>query len=162
MSLIGKFTDILAESRAEYEEIMSGQSESALCGGFAADDFAMCGAEFRVDSVFGADAHCSSAPEGNLLAVGDNTAFMRWLMRERGMAGKVQLIYIDPPFYSKANYGSEIKLSSAKIGKIPAMKQIAYTDSWQEGTFEYLKMLCTRFYMMRDLLSEEGLSLIHI
>ena len=158
MSLIGKLTDILAESRAEYEEIMRGQ-----------------GAEFRVDSVFGADAHggfssdinselrgSCSAPDGNLLAVGDNTAFMRWLMRERGMAGKVQLIYIDPPFYSKANYGSDIKLSSAKLGKMPAMKQIAYTDSWQEGTFEYLKMLCTRFYMMRDLLSEEGCLWVHL
>lgn len=40
MSLIGKLTDILAESRAEYEEIMRGN-----------------GSEFRVDSVFGADAH---------------------------------------------------------------------------------------------------------
>lgn len=158
MSLIGKLTDILAESRAEYEEIMSGN-----------------GSEFRVDSMFGADAHggfssdmnselrgADSAPDGNLLAVGDNTAFMRWLMHECGMAGKVQLIYIDPPFYSRANYGSEIKLSSEKLGKMPAMKQIAYTDSWQEGTFEYLKMLCTRFYMMRDLLSEEGCLWVHL
>ncbi len=153
MSLIAHLADILEESRAEYEKIMHSAAGTA----------------FRVDSLFGVRSMQMNNENalnadlcGNMLASGDNTAFMRYLMQEEDMTGKVQLIYIDPPFFSKANYGSDIKLSSEKFGKIPPMRQIAYTDSWQDGTAEYLKMLCIRFYMMHDLLADEGCLWVHL
>lgn len=169
MSLIAQLADILAESRAEYEEIMHGSGRNGGSGEAA------CGSDFRVDAVFGGEADdwtcgsnfadlAGSAAQfcGNVLAAGDNTVFMRYLMQKKNMTGKVQLIYIDPPFFSKANYGADIKLSSEKLGNMPTLKQIAYTDSWQEGTSEYLKMLCIRFYMMRDLLADEGCLWVHL
>ncbi len=151
MGLIEKLPQILAESRAEYE---------------AAQKVPSC---FCVDSEFGRNGYAAiedkenSAVFGaNLLAVGNNAAFMNYLAEERKLKGKVQLIYIDPPFFSKANYGTEIRLSSEKLGTMPKIRQFAYHDLWQEGMEEYLKMLCIRFYQMKDLLSEEGCLWVHL
>ena len=47
----------------------------------------------------------------NLLALGDNAGFMKHLV-DSGMEGKIRQIYIDPPFFSKANYDAVIKLRS--------------------------------------------------
>jgi len=138
MSLIEMLPRIIEESRAEYEEAVAGSfPETAYVGGDSTE---------------------------NVLAAGDNMAFMKALkskFEESGNRG-IQMIYIDPPFFSKSNYGSEIKLSSEKLGKLPTIKQFAYHDSWEEGTFEYLKMLCTRFYMMKDLLADDGCLWVHL
>ena len=80
----------------------------------------------------------------NILAHGDNLPFMKYLLDQRDMAGKVNLIYIDPPFFSKSNYGSELKLHSDKISKIPVIKQKAYHDVWEAGMEEYLQMLAVK------------------
>lgn len=139
MSLIKMLPQILEESKAEYESVRK--------------------AKFRNVADIG------SENAENILALGDNMAFMKELsdMYLSGEAdNKIQLIYIDPPFFSKSNYGAEIRLSSEKLGKMPAIKQFAYNDSWDEGTAEYLKMLCTRFYMMRDLLRDEGCLWVHL
>ena len=74
----------------------------------------------------------------NMLALGDNIDFIAWLLAERRMAGTVQLVYLDPPFFSKADYGAEIKLSVKDGIKVPAMKQPAYKDTWENGMEEYL------------------------
>ena len=66
----------------------------------------------------------------NRLANGDNLAFMQYLIAHHQMAGKLQLVYIDPPFFSKANYGTEVKLASHHIEKMPVIKQKAYHDVW--------------------------------
>ena len=50
MSLIAQLADILAESRAEYEEIMHGSGRNGGSGEAA------CGSDFRVDAVFGGEA----------------------------------------------------------------------------------------------------------
>ena len=98
----------------------------------------------------------------NLLAFADNLAFMKYLLEQRDMAGKINLIYIDPPFFSKANYGSEIKLHSDKLNTIPVMKQKAYHDVWEDGMEEYLRMLAVRLFFMRDLLTEDGSIWVHL
>jgi DNA modification methylase len=99
---------------------------------------------------------------GNTLAHADNLSFMKYLLEGKGMAGTVNLIYMDPPFFSKANYGSEIKLQSDKISKIPAIKQKAYHDVWEQGMEEYLRMLAVRFLLMRELLAEDGCLWVHL
>jgi adenine specific DNA methylase Mod len=78
------------------------------------------------------------------------------------MAGKINLIYIDPPFFSKSNYGSELKLHSDKISKIPVIKQKAYHDVWESGMEEYLQMLAVRFMLMKELLAEDGCLWVHL
>lgn len=98
----------------------------------------------------------------NILARGDNLPFMKFLAKEKGLEGKIDLIYIDPPFFSKTDYGSEIKLTGEGVAKIPAIRQKAYHDTWNDGLEEYLSMLIPRLYFMKDLLSEEGSFWIHL
>ena len=88
--------------------------------------------------------------------------FIKYLLAEKNLGGKVGLIYIDPPFFSRADYGAEIKLHAGKDTKIPAMKQKAYHDTWENGMEEYLRMLTPRLLLMRELLSEKGGIWVHL
>ena len=98
----------------------------------------------------------------NMLALGDNLDFIGWLLTEKQMAGKVQLVYLDPPFFSKADYGAEIKLSVKDGIKVPAMKQPAYKDTWENGMEEYLTELAARLLLIRELLAKEGCVWVHL
>ena len=95
----------------------------------------------------------------NLLALGDNAGFMKHLV-DSGMEGKIRQIYINPPFFSKANYDAVIKLRSPE-GET-AVKHRAYEDVWKEGMADYLKMLGTRLFLMYDLLADEGTIWVHL
>lgn len=97
----------------------------------------------------------------NMAALGDNLKFMKYLLRERELGGKVNLIYIDPPFFSKADYAAEIRIHSDKV-KLPQMKQRAYHDTWENGMEEYLRMLTERLLFMRDLLADTGGIWVHL
>ena len=145
MSLIFSLGEILEESRAAYLQIKEGSRDGA--------------AFYPVEEI------CSrnEPPCGDsLLARGDNLDFMQYLIKEKGLEGKLQLIYVDPPFYSKASYDAVIKLKSDKVGEVPAIKPVAYDDVWKTGIREYLKMLSVRFFLMRDLLCEKGCFWVHL
>ncbi|MDD4564335.1 MAG: site-specific DNA-methyltransferase [Eubacteriales bacterium] len=98
----------------------------------------------------------------NILLQGDNLPFMQYLLEQRDLQGKIKLIYIDPPFFSKTNYGSEIKLRSDKIKNIPVIKQKAYHDIWNDGMEEYLRTLFIRLLLMKELLTEDGCLWVHL
>lgn len=134
MSLIAKLPVIIEECREAYQSITAGS--------------------FSVAERIGHG--------DNILANGDNLLFMKYLLEQKDMAGKINLIYIDPPFFSKANYGSELKLHSEKISKIPVIKQKAYHDVWENGMEEYLKMITIRLLLMKELLSEDGCLWVHL
>src|SRR3989344_5482968 len=71
------------------------------------------------------------------------------------MRGKIDLIYIDPPFDSKADYRTKIHLPGADIESKPTViEQFAYSDTWKDGTASYLQMIIPRLILMRELLSE--------
>ena len=97
--------------------------------------------------------------DGNFFAFGDNIDLMKYLLSEKDMFGKIQQIYIDPPFYSKANYDAWVRNPLDSEKKI---KKRAYEDIWKEGMEEYLKMLALRFMFMKDLLSDEGTIWVHL
>lgn len=134
MSLIAKLPVIIEECREAYQSVTAGS--------------------FSVVEKIGHG--------DNILANGDNLLFMKYLLEQKEMAGKINLIYIDPPFFSKANYGSELKLHSDKIKKIPVIKQKAYHDVWEDGMEEYLKMITIRLLLMKELLSEDGCLWVHL
>jgi len=134
MSLIAKLPSIIEESRKACRSVTAGS--------------------FSVAEKIGLG--------DNILANGDNLPFMKYLVEQKEMAGKINLIYIDPPFFSKANYGSELKLHSDKISKIPVIKQKAYHDVWEDGMEEYLQMLTVRLLMMKELLAEDGCLWVHL
>ena len=105
----------------------------------------------------------------NRLIYGDNLLAMQALLAgdvQTGLPslrGKVDLIYIDPPFDSKADYRNDIMLPGIDIQQKPTViEQFAYADTWEEGTISYLKMLCPRLILIRELLSNNGCLYVHI
>lgn len=105
----------------------------------------------------------------NRLIYGDNLLAMQALLAgdaQTGLPslrGKVDLIYIDPPFDSKADYRTKISLPGTDIQQKPTViEQFAYADTWEEGTLSYLKMICPRLMLMREMLSEKGSIYVHI
>lgn len=79
------------------------------------------------------------------------------------MRGKIDLIYIDPPFDSRTNYRTTIHLPKLNIEQKPAViEQFAYSDTWKNGTVSYLEMMVPRLYFMKELLSERGVICVHI
>lgn len=105
----------------------------------------------------------------NRLIYGDNLLTIQALLAgdpDSGLPslrGKVDLIYIDPPFDSKADYRTPITLPGTKFEQRPTViEQFAYTDTWKEGTISYLKMMYPRLVLMRELLSERGNFFFHI
>lgn len=105
----------------------------------------------------------------NRLIYGDNLLAMQALLAgdaQTGLPslrGKVDLIYIDPPFDSKADYRTKISLPGTDIQQKPTViEQFAYADTWEEGTISYLKMIYPRLVLMKELLSERGSIYVHI
>ena len=105
----------------------------------------------------------------NRLIYGDNLLAMQALLAGDphtglpSMRGKVDLIYIDPPFDSKADYRTKINLPGTDIQQKPTViEQFAYADTWEEGTISYLRMLYPRLVLMKELLSERGSIYVHI
>lgn len=105
----------------------------------------------------------------NRLIYGDNLLTMQALLAgdpQTGLSslrGKVDLIYIDPPFDSKADYRTPITLPNTSFSQKPTViEQFAYADTWEEGTISYLKMIYPRLVLMKELLSERGSIYVHI
>lgn len=79
------------------------------------------------------------------------------------LRGKVDLIYIDPPFDSKADYRTKVVLPGLNLQQKPTViEQFAYADTWEEGTISYLKMIYKRLVLMKELLSDKGTICVHI
>ncbi|HJC28344.1 MAG TPA: hypothetical protein H9759_03015 [Candidatus Dietzia intestinipullorum] len=111
----------------------------------------------------GADA--SEMP--NRLIYGDNLLAMAALLagdeEAPSLRGKIDLIYIDPPFDSKADYRTKITLPGTTIDQKPTvLEQFAYSDTWADGTASYLAMIVPRLILMRELLSETGSIYVHL
>lgn len=105
----------------------------------------------------------------NRLVYGDNLLTMQALLAgdpQTGLPslrGKVDLIYIDPPFDSKADYRTKVTLPGLDFQQKPTVvEQFAYADTWEEGTISYLKMIYPRLILMKELLSERGSIYVHI
>ncbi|MCI8647011.1 MAG: site-specific DNA-methyltransferase [Firmicutes bacterium] len=147
MSLIFSLPAILEESRREYKKIKENEEQGK--------DF------YPVEQLCHNEPEHGAAAE-SILAKGDNLEFIQYLMREKDIEGRIQLIYMDPPFYSKASYDAVIKLKSPLVPQAPAIKPAAYEDVWKTGIEDYLRMLCVRFFLVKDLLSEEGCFWVHL
>lgn len=105
----------------------------------------------------------------NRLCYGDNLMVMQALLtgdKATGlpsMRGQIDLIYIDPPYDSKADYRTKITLPGGDIDLKPTvLEQFAYSDTWKDGTVSYLKNLYPRLYLMRELLSDKGSIYVHL
>jgi adenine-specific DNA-methyltransferase len=98
----------------------------------------------------------------NRLIWGDNLLAMQALLAQ-GYEGKVELIYIDPPFDSKADYSHRLTIEGEEITKEPSViERLAYKDTWAGGLDSYLDMLYPRLQLMRRLLSDTGSIYLHL
>jgi len=99
----------------------------------------------------------------NRLVSGDSLLVMNSLLQKEGMAGQVQMIYIDPTYGIK--YGSNFQpftnkrdvkdRSDADFTQEPEMIK-AFRDTWELGIHSYLTYLRDRLLLAKDLLSETG------
>ncbi len=112
-------------------------------------------------------ASAAEAPWTNRLIYGDNLLAMAALLagdeHTPSLRGKVDLIYIDPPFDSKADYRTKVTLPGMELEQKPSViEQFAYSDTWSDGTASYLAMITPRLILMRELLADTGSIYVHL
>ncbi|MDD5029196.1 MAG: site-specific DNA-methyltransferase [Rhodoferax sp.] len=109
----------------------------------------------------------ADAEWANRLIYGDNLLAMAALLAgddtTPSLRGKVDLIYIDPPFDSKADYRTKVTLPGMELEQKPTViEQFAYSDTWSDGTASYLAMITPRLILMRELLADTGSIYVHL
>ncbi|MCR3954968.1 MAG: site-specific DNA-methyltransferase [Gudongella sp.] len=135
MSGILDFKSIIEDSRSLARDLMDGKA-----------------AEMTVE-------HHGEDVLDNRLYLGDNLDAMLHLLGD-GMKGKIDLVYIDPPFFSGADYKRRITVGRGEERLV--FYNHAYGDIWEEGISEYLRMISVRLFLMRDLLSDRGTIYVHV
>jgi len=98
----------------------------------------------------------------NKLIWGDNLLVMGSLLEK--FAGKIDLIYIDPPFATGADFSfvTDVGEAGLEVEKEPsAIEEKAYRDTWGAGVDSFLSMLGQRITLMKALLSQSGVVVVH-
>ncbi|WP_304039466.1 site-specific DNA-methyltransferase [Desulfovibrio piger] len=105
----------------------------------------------------------------NRMILGDSLQVMASLSEREGLRGKVQCIYMDPPYGIKFNSNFQWSTTSrdVKDGKADNMtrepEQVkAFRDTWKDGIHSYLSYLRDRFLLARDLLTDSGSIFVQI
>ncbi len=102
----------------------------------------------------------------NMLIWGDNKPVMSSLIKQ-GLAGKINLIYIDPPFFTRADFSIKTRVEAGagdgRIEKAPSIiEERAYRDTWSGGIASYLRYMYERLVLMRELLAGDGSIYVHL
>ncbi len=99
----------------------------------------------------------------NMLICGENEIVLRSLAEQ--FAGKLNLIYIDPPFATGVDYSYTVKIGEEKI-EVPKdqslLEERAYRDTWGEGLESYLNMMKCRLILLHKLLADDGTIYVHL
>ena len=105
----------------------------------------------------------------NRLIAGDSLLVMNSLLEKEGMSGKIQMIYIDPPYGVKygSNFQPFINKRDVKDGRDEDLTQEpemvkAFRDTWELGIHSYLTYLRNRLLLAKELLNERGSCFIQI
>ena len=166
-SLLEQLPKIVAEGKRQAAQILvqleSEQRVSLQTREFVVSSRDTAGLDFN--SLRSDGAGETESP--NRLIYGDNLLAMAALLagdeNTPSMRGKIDLIYIDPPFDSKADYRTTIKLPGVDVERRPTTaEQYAYSDTWSEGTASYLAMLAPRLVLLHELLSPSGNICVHL
>src|SRR5579871_2102702 len=105
----------------------------------------------------------------NRMIAGDSLLVMNSLLEKEGMAGQVQMVYIDPPYGIKygSNFQPFVDKRNVKDGKDDDLTQEpemirAFRDTWELGIHSYLSYLRDRLLLAKDLLHESGSCFVQI
>lgn len=112
--------------------------------------------------LFGTQDAGGGAPDWrNRLIWGDKKYVLPSLLPE--FAGKVNLIYIDPPFDTGANFSFQVEVEGEHFTKEPSIiEQKAYRDTWGRGLDSYLQWFYETVVLLRELLAEDGSIYVHL
>jgi DNA modification methylase len=98
----------------------------------------------------------------NKLIWGDNLLVMGSLLQK--FAGKIDLIYIDPPFATGVDFSFTAAIGESGedvLKEQSAIEEKAYRDTWASGHSSYLAMIRSRLCLLRELLSDQGSIYVH-
>jgi adenine-specific DNA-methyltransferase len=163
-SLIEELPKIVAQGKREAERILDGLSKSSRIT-LQTNELVL--PTKATGGYFGQPVKTDYKKEWfNRLIYGDNLLAIQALLagdsKTPSMRGKIDLIYIDPPFDSKTDYRTQIKLPNTDIEqRLTVIEQFAYADTWEHGTASYLRMMVPRLILMRNLLSDRGCIYVH-
>ena len=95
----------------------------------------------------------------NRIYYGDNFQIMKELFKE--YAGKIKMIYLDPPYNSEANYKKKVCVRDINNPNriIGSFEEEQYTDVW--FNIDYLQFMEKRLIIMKELLSDDGTLFLH-
>jgi adenine-specific DNA-methyltransferase len=151
------------DPRALVEDLIrsKGRPEGSQLNLFAAFD--------GLDELDLVDFYRHDANWSNRMILGDSLQVMASLSEREALRGKVQMIYIDPPYGIKfgSNWQSSTRKRDVKDGKLEdasrEVEQIkAFRDTWELGIHSYLAYLRDRLQVARDLLTESGSVFVQI
>ena len=171
-SLIEQLPEIVANGRREAEKILEGLEGRHRIGLQTREWVLPSKDAVAMDWVASNEREASIRNEPstmwrNRLVYGDNLLAMAALLagdeESPSLRGAIDLIYIDPPFDSKADYRTRVSLPGVEVEQRPTIiEQFAYSDTWSEGTASYLEMITPRLILMRELLSDRGSIFVHL
>ncbi len=167
MSLIDKLPKIIEQGRKTAEQLLEG-IESRQKISLQTRELVFPSRDAAIKDIFSASQSNIDDPSNlSRLIYGDNLLAISALLAgdsfNEGYRGKVDLIYIDPPFDSKADYRTKITLPSCDVEQKPTViEQYAYGDTWKDGTASYLEMIVPRLILMKELLSDKGSIYVHL
>jgi len=105
----------------------------------------------------------------NRIIAGDSLLVMNSLIEKEGMAGQVQMVYIDPPYGIKygSNFQPFVNKRDVKDGKDEDLTQEpetirAFRDTWELGIHSYLTYLRDRLFLAKQLLTDSGSCFVQI
>jgi len=125
-------------------------------------------ADPRLDAAQASQFYKYDVDWANRLILGDSLQVMSSLSRREGLAGKVQMIYFDPPYGIKFSSNWQNKVGDKTVGatdedlsREPEMIR-AYRDTWTLGVHSYLAYIKQRLILARDLLTDSGSIFVQI
>lgn len=165
MSLLEKLPKIVEQGRRTAEAILE-NLESKQRISLQTRELVIPSKDVAIRDIF-SNQQSAFVETSNRLIYGDNLLTLSALLssdeKNDSLREKVDLIYIDPPFDSKADYRTKVTLPGGDIEQKPTViEQYAYSDTWQDGTQSYLAMIVPRLILMRELLSATGSIYIHL
>lgn len=137
----------------------------------------LAGTSARAVQARGTKAESPAAPQNRLIWTNDNLVALKTLLDERDprtrdyrYRGKVDLIYIDPPFMVNNDFRADnsIDIELDEEEKVQARKEpslvelIAYKDTWRQGLDSFLFMLRARLILLKELLAPKGSIYVHL
>jgi adenine-specific DNA-methyltransferase len=155
---------LIDDLQRESEERAKGKKDYQLTMGDLFAGFNGLPEGASVTDFYQHDAHWT-----NRMILGDSLQVMASLAEREGLRGKVQCIYLDPPYGIKFNSNFQWSTTSrdvkdgnkAHISREPEQVK-AFRDTWRDGIHSYLTYLRDRLTVARDLLTESGSIFVQI